>query len=287
MFGFLNVHKPKGITSHDVVARLRRATKIKQIGHTGTLDPFAEGVLPVCIGKATRLIEYLNDDKAYVASVQFGKTTDTYDLEGTFLTESDKTVSEAEIVEALKIFQGEIEQIPPIYSAIKVKGKKLYEYARAGEQVEIKPRKVIIEDIHLVGFDTERQSAEIYIKCSKGTYIRTIGHDLGQNLGCGAYLTNLKRVQAGDFYINDSMKLDTLDSLENIKTNLIYPLEKLPLEQVTVNEIEFKRICNGLPIYPRKGVSGMVSLVYNDKLVGIAEADLEDIKVKKVIRDED
>ena len=156
MFGFLNVHKPKGMTSHDVVARLRRATKIKQIGHTGTLDPFAEGVLPVCIGKATRLIEYLNDDKAYVASVQFGKTTDTYDLEGTFLTESDKTVSEAEIVEVLKIFQGEIEQIPPIYSAIKVKGKKLYEYARAGEQVEIKPRKVIIEDIHLVGFDTER-----------------------------------------------------------------------------------------------------------------------------------
>lgn len=287
MFGFLNVHKPKGITSHDVVARLRRATKIKQIGHTGTLDPFAEGVLPVCIGKATRLIEYLNDDKAYVASVQFGKTTDTYDLEGTFLTESDKTVSEAEIVEALKIFQGEIEQIPPIYSAIKVKGKKLYEYARAGEQVEIKPRKVIIEDIHLVGFDAERQSAEIYINCSKGTYIRTIGHDLGQNLGCGAYLTNLKRVQAGDFYINDSVELDTLDSLENIKTNLIYPLEKLPLEQVTVNEIEFKRICNGLPIYPRNGVSGMVSLVYNDKLVGIAEANLEDIKVKKVIRDED
>ena len=249
MFGFLNVHKPKGITSHDVVARLRRATKIKQIGHTGTLDPFAEGVLPVCIGKATRLIEYLNDDKAYVASVQFGKTTDTYDLEGTFLTESDKTVSESEIVEALKKFQGEIEQIPPIYSAIKVKGKKLYEYARAGEQVEIKPRKVIIEDIHLVGFDTERQFADIYIKCSKGTYIRTIGHDLGQNLGCGAYLTNLKRVQAGDFYIADSVKLDTLDFLENIKTNLIYPLEKLPLEQVTVNEIEFKRICNGLPIY--------------------------------------
>ena len=287
MFGFLNVHKPKGITSHDVVARLRRATKIKQIGHTGTLDPFAEGVLPVCIGKATRLIEYLNDDKAYVASVQFGKTTDTYDLEGAFLTESNKTVSEAEIVEALKFFQGEIEQIPPIYSAIKVKGKKLYEYARAGEQVEIKPRKVIIEDINLVGFDAERQSAEIYIKCSKGTYIRTIGHDLGQNLGCGAYLTNLKRVQAGDFYINDSVKLDTLDSLENIKTNLIYPLEKLQLEQVTVNEIEFKRICNGLPIYPRSGVSGMVSLVYNDKLVGIAEADLEDIRVKKVIRDED
>ena len=286
MFGFLNVYKPKGMTSHDVVAKLRRTTKIKQIGHTGTLDPFAEGVLPVCIGKATRLIEYLKDDKAYVASVQFGKTTDTYDLEGTFLTESDKTVSEAEIIEALKIFQGEIEQVPPIYSALKVNGKKLYEYARAGQEVEIKPRKVLIEDIKLISFNFESQIAEIYIKCSKGTYIRTIGHDLGQNLGCGAYLTNLKRVQAGDFYIADSVKLDTLDSLEAVNTNLIYPLKKLPLEQVIINKIEFKRIYNGLPIYSRNGISGMVSLVYDNKLVGIAEASLENIRVKKVIKDE-
>ncbi|MGN1152562.1 MAG: tRNA pseudouridine(55) synthase TruB [Candidatus Gastranaerophilaceae bacterium] len=286
MFGFLNVYKPKGMTSHDVVAKLRRTTKIKQIGHTGILDPFAEGVLPICIGKATRLIEYLADSKAYVASVQFGKTTDTYDLEGTFLTESDKTVSETEIIEALKKFQGEIEQVPPIYSALKVNGKKLYEYARAGQEVEIKPRKVLIEDIKLISFNFESQIAEIYIKCSKGTYIRTIGHDLGQNLGCGAYLTNLKRVQAGDFYIADSVKLDTLDSLEAVNTNLIYPLKKLPLEQVIINEIEFKRIYNGLPIYPRNGISGMVSLVYDNKLVGIAEASLDNIRVKKVIKDE-
>ena len=286
MFGFLNVYKPKGMTSHDVVAKLRRTTKIKQIGHTGTLDPFAEGVLPICIGKATRLIEYLADSKAYVATVQFGKTTDTYDLEGTFLTESDKTVSEAEIIEALKNFQGEIEQVPPIYSALKVNGKKLYEYARAGQEVEIKPRKVLIEDIKLISFNFESQIAEIYIKCSKGTYIRTIGHDLGQNLGCGAYLTNLKRVQSGDFFITDSVNLDILDSLETVRANIICPLDKLPLEQVIINEIEFKRIYNGLPIYSRNGNSGIVSLVYDNKLVGIAEASLENIRVKKVIKDE-
>ena len=137
LFGFINVNKPKGLTSHDVVARLRRVTKIKQIGHTGTLDPFAVGVLPVCIGKATRLIEYLNDDKEYLATVQFGKNTDTYDLDGVVTEEFDRKVNETELLRALKSFEGEIFQMPPIYSAIKVKGKKLYDYARAGEAVDI------------------------------------------------------------------------------------------------------------------------------------------------------
>lgn len=287
MFGFLNVYKPKGLTSHDVVARLRRVTKIKQIGHTGTLDPFAEGVLPVCIGKSTRLIEYLADDKAYIATVQFGKTTDTYDLEGQILSESDKKVSENEIVNELKNFEGEIEQIPPVYSALKVNGKKLYEYARAGQEVEIKPRKILIDDIHLVSFDSEAQSAEIYVKCSKGTYIRTIGHDLGQNLGCGAYLTGLERVQAGDFLVNESVMLDSLDNIEAVKKNLIYPLEKLPLQKIIINDVEYKRILNGLPIYARDGVSGLVCLVFDNKLAGIAEANSENIRVKKVIKDED
>ena len=177
MFGFLNIYKPKDITSHDVVSYLRRITKIKQIGHTGTLDPFAEGVLPVCIGKSTRLIEYLSDDKAYIATVQFGKTTDTYDIEGEVLSESDIKVKEDELLSALTKYRGEIEQIPPKYSAIKVNGKKLYEYARAGVEVEIKPRKVVIEEIKLLSFDSNLQTAEIYIKCSKGTYIRTIGYD--------------------------------------------------------------------------------------------------------------
>ncbi|MDE6138014.1 MAG: tRNA pseudouridine(55) synthase TruB, partial [Candidatus Gastranaerophilales bacterium] len=125
--GFLNVYKPKGMTSHDVVAKIRKVLHIKQVGHTGTLDPFATGVLPIAIGKATKLIEYLGDDKEYIATVQFGKTTDTYDLEGEVTNSYDKKVTEAEVIEALKSFEGEISQIPPIYSAIKVNGKKLYD----------------------------------------------------------------------------------------------------------------------------------------------------------------
>jgi tRNA pseudouridine55 synthase len=142
MFGFLNIYKPQGKTSHDVVAILRRITKIKQIGHTGTLDPFAEGVLPVCIGKATRLIEYLDDDKAYIGTIQFGKSTTTYDIEGEQVNVSDKKVTLDEIENVLPQFRGKISQFPPIYSAIKVKGKKLYEYARNGEEVKIEPRMV-------------------------------------------------------------------------------------------------------------------------------------------------
>lgn len=283
MFGFLNIYKPKGITSHDVVARLRRVTKIKQIGHTGTLDPFAEGVLPVCIGKATRLIEFLADDKAYVATVQFGKSTDTYDIEGQFVSESDKKINEQDVIEGLKIFEGEIEQVPPVYSALKVNGKKLYEYARSGQEVEIKPRKVIIEDIHLVSFDEKQQSAEVYIKCSKGTYIRTIGHDLGQNLGCGAYLTALKRVQAGEFLIDDTVELSVLESINDVEKSLITPLEKLPLKKVVINEVENDRLSHGLQIYPREGFEGLVSLVFKDKLAGVGLADTKEIRVKKFI----
>ena len=161
MFGFLNIYKPKGMTSHDVVAVLRRLTKIKQIGHTGTLDPFAEGVLPICIGKSTRLIEYLADDKEYLATVQFGSNTTTYDLEGDIVENFNKKITKTELLAELENFKGEISQLPPIYSAIKVNGKKLYEYARKGEDVEIKPRTVVISKIELKSFDENTQSAQI------------------------------------------------------------------------------------------------------------------------------
>lgn len=283
MYGFLNIYKPKDMTSHDVVAYLRRITKIKQIGHTGTLDPFAEGVLPICIGKSTRLIEYLSDDKAYIATVQFGKSTDTFDIEGKVVAETNIKVTQNDIIEKLSPFKGEIEQIPPIYSAIKVNGKKLYEYARAGEDVEIKSRKVFIEDIHLVSFDENNQTAEIYIKCSKGTYIRTIGNDLGQNLGCGAYLTKLIRTQAGDFSVEDSLNLDTINSIDRVQASLINPIQKIPLTHTIINDIEYKRCSNGLPIYPRENITGNISLIYNGSLIGVAVADTKEIKVKKFI----
>ncbi len=281
MFGFLNIYKPKDITSHDVVSYLRRVTKIKQIGHTGTLDPFAEGVLPVCIGKSTRLIEYLSDDKAYIATVQFGKTTDTYDIEGEVLSESDIKVKEDELLSALTKYRGEIEQIPPKYSAIKVNGKKLYEYARAGVEVEIKPRKVVIEEIKLLSFDSNLQTAEIYIKCSKGTYIRTIGYDLGQDLGCGAYLSGLKRVQAGDFSVEDSIPLYDLKTVEDVEKNLIPPIDKLPLKKVILDDNEYKRVSNGMPI--KSNETGLVALIFSNSLTAVGIGDSQQIKVKKFV----
>lgn len=283
MQGFLNVYKPKGMTSHDVVAVLRRVTKIKQIGHTGTLDPFAEGVLPICIGKATRLIEYLADDKAYIATLQFGKTTDTYDIEGQFVSQSDKKVSKDDVINILKKYEGEIEQVPPIYSALKVNGKKLYEYAREGKDVEIKSRKIVIEKIELLSFDDELQQAEIYVKCSKGTYIRSLGFDIGNDLEAGAYLSKLVRVQAGDFKLDDSIKLDDLSSYDIVEKNIIPPIDKIPLQKVIINDVEIKRVSNGLQIYPREGIAGMVGLVYSGNLVGIALATEQEIKVKKII----
>ncbi len=270
MFGFLNVYKPGGKTSHDVVAVLRHVTKIKQIGHTGTLDPFAEGVLPVCIGKATRLIEYLNDDKAYVATVQLGKSTTTYDLEGEIVSCSDKKVGLLEIEKALEQFYGEIEQLPPIYSAIKVNGKKLYEYARKGEEVEIKPRKVTIKELNIVSFDENSQKLELYVDCSKGTYIRSIANDLGNVLGVYGHLIKLVRVKAGNFLVENSVKLEELESKEQVLTNLIYPLEYLDYPKYELSELEKAKVANGNCLSV-KCEDGLTLLTYGETLAAIAE----------------
>lgn len=280
LFGFLNIYKPVGMTSHDVVSILRRVTKIKQIGHTGTLDPFAEGVLPICIGKATRLIEYLQDDKEYLATVQFGAATNTFDLDGEKVFTSDKKVSRDDIKEGLKSFEGEISQLPPIFSAIKVKGKKLYEYARKGEEVEIQPRKVVIENIELKNFDEELQQAQILLKCSKGTYIRSIANDLGKNLGCGGYLIKLIRTQAGKFRVENSVQLDGID----VESNLINPLDILNLPKIAVDNDDLARIKNGMPIYKTcDKIGNFVSLIYNDvEICAVGIADGEKIKLKKV-----
>lgn len=283
LFGFLNIYKPVGMTSHDVVAALRRVTKIRQIGHTGTLDPFAEGVLPICVGKATRLIEYLQDDKEYLATVQFGASTNTFDLDGEKTSVSGKKVTKSEVEEALKTFSGEISQLPPIFSAIKVKGKKLYEYARKGEEVEIHPRKVVIENIELKEFDEENQQAQILIKCSKGTYIRSIANDLGQNLGCGGYLVKLIRTQAGSFRVEDSFQLDTVE----VEKNFVNPLDVLNLPKIAVKDKDLTKIKNGMPIEfsPREDIKfgNFVILVYNNvEICAVGVADNDKIKLKKV-----
>lgn len=283
LFGFLNIYKPKGLTSHDVVARLRKITKVRQIGHTGTLDPFATGVLPICIGKATRLIEYLDDDKEYLATVQFGKNTATYDLEGEITATFDKKVTEEDVKNTLKDFEGEISQIPPIYSAIKVNGKKLYDYARQGQDIEIKPRKVTISKIELKEFDKTSQSAKITVACSKGTYIRSIAYDLGAKLGCGGYLTALERTQAGKFQVNTAIKLEDLTEVSQIVENLINPLDMLNIPIHNLSENERERVSHGMSIcnsdFPD---SDIVILSYGGRIYAIGKVEQNKILGKKV-----
>ena len=283
LFGFLNIYKPKGLTSHDVVARLRKITKVRQIGHTGTLDPFATGVLPICIGKATRLIEYLDDDKEYLATVQFGKNTTTYDLEGEITATFDKKVTEEDVKNTLKDFEGEISQIPPIYSAIKVNGKKLYDYARQGQDIEIKPRKVTISKIELKEFDKTSQSAKITVACSKGTYIRSIAYDLGAKLGCGGYLTALERTKAGKFQVNTTIKLEDLTEVSQIVENLINPLDMLNIPIHNLSENEREKVSHGMSIcnsdFPD---SDIVILSYGGRIYAIGKVEQNKILVKKV-----
>lgn len=282
MFGFLNVYKPQGKTSHDVVAFLRRVTGIKQIGHTGTLDPFAEGVLPICIGKATRLIEYLKDDKAYIGTVQLGKSTTTYDIEGdTAGVNNNVNVTVDEIESALQHFRGEIEQLPPVYSAIKVKGKKLYEYARNGEEVKLEPRGVNIYKLDIVSYDEKLKQLELYIECSKGTYIRSIANDLGEKLGTYGHLIKLVRVKAGDFEVNESVKLENLQTKEDVEKHLIYPLEYLDYQKYELNDKENELVKNGMPI-SADVKDGLVILTFKNELAAVAESGGNTLKCRKV-----
>lgn len=287
MFGFLNVYKPVGKTSHDVVAYFRKLLKIKRIGHTGTLDPFAEGVLPICVGNSTRLIEYLPDDKAYLAFVQLGKATDSYDTEGNVIFESDKKVTKEQLVSALTSFEGEIEQLPPMYSAIKVKGKKLYEYAREGKTISVAPRQVTIHKIELKNFDEEKQEAQVYIECSKGTYIRSIANDLGQNLCCGGYLTRLIRTKAGKFLVEDSIKMQDYKSIEFVEKHLIEPISMLNYPLYNLNISEKLDISNGKPLL-NKSINNAenIILVYNDSIKAVASSCNGCIKVKKVFNND-
>ncbi|MBK5253283.1 MAG: tRNA pseudouridine(55) synthase TruB [Peptostreptococcaceae bacterium] len=217
--GIIIINKPKGITSHDVIYHVRRKLGIKKVGHTGTLDPMATGVLPVCFGKATRIIEYMEADmKTYSCEIKLGVTTDTLDITGEVVSENDYSkITKAAVKRALKTFDGEIDQVPPIYSALKVNGKRLYEYARKGEEVEIKSRKTFIEYLKVKDIELEKNVISFDVKCSKGTYIRSICRDVGEILGCGATMTNLVRTQSGKFDIKNAIDLDDFDAI-NIDT---------------------------------------------------------------------
>ena len=247
--GIINVYKEKGYTSHDVVAKLRGIAGQKKIGHTGTLDPDAEGVLPVCLGKATKVCELLTDkDKTYRAVLFLGQTTDTQDASGTVLGTSDiSNLNEAQVTEAVQSFVGEYAQIPPMYSALKVGGKKLYELAREGKTVERKARNVMIHSIKILRVDLPR--AEMEVSCSKGTYIRTLCHDIGEKLGVGGCMESLLRVQVGRFVLADSLRLSEIQKAKedgNLE-KILQPIDSV-FEQyraVRIRPDQEKRLQNG------------------------------------------
>jgi len=217
--GILNIYKEKGYTSHDVVAILRKKLGIKRIGHTGTLDPNAEGVLVVCLGRATKAVTYLEaDSKQYIAELTLGITTDTGDIWGNILSENNVDVSEDEIESAIMSFKGKISQVPPMYSALKVNGKKLYELAREGIEVKRKARDIEIFDIDIISISKNKIRFEVF--CSKGTYIRTLCEDIGTKLGVGATMSALERIQAGRFKKETAIRLDEITD-ENLEKYLI------------------------------------------------------------------
>lgn len=206
--GIINIYKEAGFTSHDVVAKLRGILKQKKIGHTGTLDPEAVGVLPVCLGKGTKVCDLLTDkDKLYETVMRLGVVTDTQDMTGNVLRESPVHVTREELEAVMRQFLGDYDQIPPMYSALKVQGKKLYELAREGRVIERKPRRVQILGLELRGMEEDGIHVHMRVHCSKGTYIRTLCHDIGERLGCGAAMEKLIRTRVGVFKIEDALTL--------------------------------------------------------------------------------
>ncbi len=216
MSGFLLIDKPETWTSHDVVGYLRKVTGIKKIGHAGTLDPFATGLLVVGIGREAtkRLDEFKGMSKTYVATIQLGATSDTFDSTGTINTESTKTQKHIElndITMVLENFVGTQKQLPPMFSAKKINGKKLYDLARKGIEVERKPNEITIYSLELLNFDEKKNELEINVNCSAGTYIRTLAHDIGQKLGCGAYCKELRRTNIGEFDVKNAVDVKNLE----------------------------------------------------------------------------
>ena len=245
--GILNINKPEGWTSQDVVAKLRGRLHIRRVGHTGTLDPMATGVLPVCFGKATRIIEYYDDDfKTYEAEMKLGMVTDTLDITGTVLETKPVDVSEEDVIQTIDSFRGWITQIPPKYSALKVNGKPLYKYAREGVEVEIKSRKIYVEDIQPVEVNLRENRILFRVTCSKGTYIRTICDDIGKKMGCGGTMTALQRIQSGCFRVEDARTLpEILEMTDEELERCVIPMDET---LVHLGRIELKSM-ESVPFY--------------------------------------
>ena len=248
--GIVNVYKESGFTSFDVVAKMRGIFHQKKIGHTGTLDPDAQGVLPVCLGRATKVCDLLTDkDKEYEAVMLLGMTTDTQDVSGNVLSRQEVTVSEDAVKTVIASFEGEYMQIPPMYSAIKINGKKLYELARQGKEVERKARKVTIYEIKVLSIDFSENEFTMEVSCSKGTYIRTLCKDIGEFLGCGAAMKTLVRTRVSEFFLEQALTLGQIEQAvkEGKIQDYLIPIDAMfsDLKDCVVSDEALRLLLNG------------------------------------------
>lgn len=289
MDGVINIYKPMGITSFDVVREIRKLAKTKKVGHTGTLDPLACGVLPVCIGKATKIVDYImNDYKIYKAHLKLGITTDTYDKEGKILQEKEVNLSKDNVVNVINSFIGEVAQIPPMYSAIKIKGKKLYELAREGIEIERQARNIIIYSINIIKI--ELPDIVFEVKCSKGTYIRSLCYDIGKKLECGGTMWALERVASGNFNKDSTTVLRDLTE-KNIEENLISVEEALKnYEKISINDKMKNLLINGVRIKDRSLLNGIQkNILYriyteDENFIGLGIRTNEGLKMEKLLK---
>lgn len=287
MIGILNILKPTGMTSHDVVSAVRKTLNMKKIGHAGTLDPNVAGVLVICVGKATKFSEYLmNGDKEYVCELILGHSTDTQDSYGTVIEKSDKTtVTKNEFCDVLKEFNGEQIQIPPAYSAVKLNGKKLYEYARQNIIVEKQGRPITIKDIKLLKFNGD--SALIKVKCSKGTYMRTLCNDIGKRLGTFGHMGILVRTESKGLHIKNSVNLNQLKFLadNNRLHECLIPVEEIyKLDKIYIDEKHYDRLIAGNEVPAEIIVSEEFYVYCRNKLIGLGKkVDENIIKIDKML----
>lgn len=294
MDGIICIDKPKEFTSFDVIAKLRGMLRIKGIGHGGTLDPMATGVLPIFIGKATKVCDIIpNQDKKYLATVKLGLTTDTQDITGRILSQKESFVNKEQFQNVMNNFVGNINQIPPMYSAVKIGGKKLYQLAREGKEIKREPRPVQIYHIKLIQFNEKNQTAIIDVACSKGTYIRTLCSDIGEKLNVGACLQDLKRTQAGEFSIKDCLKLEQVQRLcdyGEIERELL-PIEKVfdKLPKINLDEHKTKLFLNGVKLRLEQvnfEKLDLIHRIYDNKENFIATAipvsDKQELKINKI-----
>ena len=283
MDGILVINKPAGMTSHDVINKLRRKYNQKKFGHTGTLDPLAQGVLPILLGKGTLCSKYLiNHDKTYKVTIKLGETTKTLDREGEIIEkrEISRKIFDKDFLENnIRKFVGKQEQIPPIYSAIKVNGKKLYEYARKGQDIEIKPRNIEIYDIQINNIDSEENEITLIVKCSKGTYIRSLCKDISEKIGTIGYMKELQRLQVGEFTLENSITLENDEQMDiqKIMKNII-TIEQIFLknDKIELEQNKLKHFLNGVKITVNK--SDGIYRIYKDNNIfigiGIVEHNL-------------